>query len=756
MLKGAVRIYSSLISKLIALVGLVLFVCIFTWAYFNINYQKENRLQSIIESCDRLGNTIKLGAHYAMTLNSRDDINEITKNIGKQEGIESIRIYNKHGQIKFSSISNEVDKRTSIKAEACDICHRTEPPLDALPVSARTRTFESPEGYRLLGVISPIYNEPSCNTDICHVHPQNKKVLGALDVVVSLKETDHAIKVYEERIIALAIISFLATSAIIVTFLFVFVNRPIKKLIAWTRNIAQGEYSHPIDAQWEDEIGQMAHAINAMAAQVGQKQDELNKQRDEYQELFEQVPCYITVQDKGLRLIRYNREFANAFDPYPGGYCYEIYKGRTEVCAYCPVLGTFQDGESHLSEETGITRDGRISTWICRTSPIRDAGGNVTAVMEMSVDVTERKTLEEEIRKSEKKYREIFNNIPNPIFVLDRELRIIDCNDMVFGVYGYRKEDILRKAFTDLFEREENRDFAREIRNADAMNQVRHITSDGRVIYVNIRVSPSEYLGQEAFLVTTSDITKRLLAEQQLIQASKMATLGEMATAIAHELNQPLSVMKTASSFIVKKIRKSEPIKEETLETLAEEIDSHVDRASGIINHLREFGRKSEVKREKVDINSAVERSLAIFMQQLRLREIEVVKDFQENLPFVLANNNRLEQVFINLLINARDAIEDKCEKFGHAIEKKIFLKTRLRQGKVRIEVADTGLGIPKPLLEKIFEPFFTTKRVGRGTGLGLSISYGIIQDYEGTIKVETRENEGSDFIINLPVAGEA
>ena len=318
------------------------------------------------------------------------------------------------------------------------------------------------------------------------------------------------------------------------------------------------------------------------------------------------------------------------------------------------------------------------------------------------------------------------------------------------------KEDIMRKPFTDLFEREENRDFAGEIRNADTMNQVRHITRDGRVIYVNIRVSPSEYLGQEAFLVTTSDITKRLLAEQQLIQASKMATLGEMATAIAHELNQPLSVMKTASSFIAKKISKSEPIKEETLKTLAEEIDSHVDRASRIINHLREFGRKSEVEREKVDINEAVERSLAIFMQQLKLREIEVEKDFQENLPSVLANNNRLEQVFINLLINARDAIEDKCEKLGHTIEKKIFLKTRLRHGKVRIEVADTGLGIPKPLLEKIFEPFFTTKRVGRGTGLGLSISYGIIQDYEGTIKVETRENEGSDFIITLPVSGEA
>lgn len=374
--------------------------------------------------------------------------------------------------------------------------------------------------------------------------------------------------------------------------------------------------------------------------------------------------------------------------------------------------------------------------------------------METSVDVSERKRLEEEIKRCERKYRELFNHVPNPVFVLDSDLRIIDCNDMVFGVYGYRKEDVLRKPFTDLFEPDENRDFEKELRRSKTMDQVRHITRYGPVIYANIRISPSRHAGQAAFLVTTSDITKRLLVEQQLIQASKMATLGEMATAIAHELNQPLSVMKTASSFILKKIRKGEQIGEETLRAMAGEIDSHVDRATGIINHLLEFGRKSEVKREKVNVNDAVERSLTLFMQQLKLREIEVEKDFQSDLPVVLANNNRLEQVFINLLVNARDAIEDKFEKFVHSPEKKIYLKTSLCGGKVRVEVTDTGIGIPKPLLEKIFEPFFTTKRVGKGTGLGLSISYGIVQDYEGTIEVETLENEGSNFIVTFPACG--
>lgn len=751
-------IYQSLILRLILLVGMVLLICISTWAYFNIKYQKQNTLENIVMEVDRLGNTIRLGTHYAMMLNSREDINEIIKNIGRQEGIENIRIFNKQGQIKFSNIPGEVDQVTNIKADACYICHRTTPPLEEVDIAKRTRIFDSPTGYRLLGIISPIYNEPSCATDACHVHPYGKKVLGALDVVVSLAATDREIDSYEKWITVLAIFSFLATSAIIGSFLWMFVNRPIKKLITCTRLIGQGKYDQRVDTGCEGEIGQLALAISRMGRKISDKQDELNKQRHEYQELFEQVPCYITVQDRKLRLLRYNREFTRHFAPNPGDYCFEVYKGRSEPCEVCPVMMTFADGEPHSSEETGFSKDGTVSHWIAWSSPIRDTSGEITAVMEVSLDVTQMKRLEEEIRRSEQKYRDIFNNIPNPVFVLDRRsLTIIDCNDVVKSVYGFDKEELLWSSFLRLFEESEHQNYALDIRSSDTLNHVRQLTKDGRLIYANIRISPSEYLGRDAFLVTTSDITKRLLAEQQLIQASKMATLGEMATGIAHELNQPLSVIKTASSFLIKKVIKGQPIRDDILKTMAEEIDSHVDRASKIINHLREFGRKSEVKKEAVYVNEALQKALDIFSQQLKLREIEVVKQFAENLPPVSANSNRLEQVFINLLINARDAIEEKIEKsFTKDVDKKIYLNTSARNGKVIISVKDTGMGIPQSVLDKIFEPFFTTKRVGKGTGLGLSISYGIVQDYEGTIQVETAENEGAEFIVQFPVGGDA
>ena len=155
-------------------------------------------------------------------------------------------------------------------------------------------------------------------------------------------------------------------------------------------------------------------------------------------------------------------------------------------------------------------------------------------------------------------------------------------------------------------------------------------------------------------------------------------------------------------------------------------------------------------------VNSVLERALEILGQQLKVRGIEVAWDLFPDLPLVLADPDRLEQVFINLLINARDAIDEKGQSQAHQKEaKKITLKTRADDRVITVEVADTGSGIPPSMLERIFEPFFTTKKVGQGTGLGLSISYGIIKDCKGSIRAVSKENEGTSFIINFPIARE-
>jgi len=747
------KIRRSLVSKLILSVGFILLLTISTWSYFSIAYQKESLLNEVVSQTDRLSNTIKLGTHYAMMLNSRDDINQIITNIARLKEIQNIRIYNKEGAIKFSKRPEEVDQITNIKSEACHICHHTDPPSVNVELSERTRYFSSASGDRLLGVISPIYNEPGCSTSGCHFHAPDKKILGALDVVVTLSETEAQIRFMEKGVIGLALIAFLVTSAIIFIFVLRFVNRPIQKLIAGTKAISLGDYSSRVQVTHEDEMGQLASAMNFMCQEIGQKQTELNKQRDEYLNLFNNVPCLITVQDRNYRLLQYNREFDELFDPQPGDFCYSAYKSRSTKCLNCPVEKTFLDGQSHYSEETGVGKDGSPAYWLVKTSPIRNAEGEVVAAMEVNLDITHLKQLEKLLERSEKKYHEIFNNIPNPVFVLDAEsLEIRDCNDAVQTVYGYDKNEILHRCFVELFPKEEQPSYVAKLMRTSVVHQARQTHKDGRTIFVDMWISPAEYPGRKALLVTTSDITKRLEAEQQLIQASKMATLGEMATGVAHELNQPLAVIKTASRFFIKKVKNSEPIQPSVLSTMAEEIDSHVDRATRIINHMREFGRKVDRRLDTVSINDVLRKSFEIFSQQLKARGIDVVWDLDESLPPVYADSNRLEQVLINLLINARDAIEEKVQEQSHVkTDKKILLASRRRDGTVQIEVRDSGKGIPEAVLGKIFEPFFTTKEVGKGTGLGLSISYQIVQDFGGTIRAVSKEGEGAAFIITLP-----
>jgi len=561
---------------------------------------------------------------------------------------------------------------------------------------------------------------------------------------------------FQEKVTLLSGLLFILLNTFLYILIMKWINQPLTKLMEGVRNIGKEDYEEAIQIQQHDELGHLARAIEEIAKEIGENRTQLKKQRDEYQKLFEQVPCIITVQDRDYKLISYNREFSEKFDPKPGDYCYYAYKGRNEKCVVCPVEKTFEDGRSHTSEETGFSKDGTPTFWVVKTTPVKNEKGEVIAAMEMNVDITQIKQLEAEVRRFEKKYHEIFNNIPNPVFVLDGEdLTILDCNESVFSVYGFERKEIIRKSFLDLFKPEDTALYETKLRSTALVNNASQINKTGETLYVNIRISPSEYHRKKVLLVTTSDITKLLEAEQQLIQASKLATLGEMATGVAHELNQPLSIIKTASSFLMKKVTKKEKIEDNILFELSKEMDSYVDRANKIITHMRQFGRMSDMTSKRIRINDTLKRAFDLFSQQLKLRGIEIEWQTEGVLPEIMADDVHLEQIFINLLINARDAIEESVALNPDSdAEKKITIRTTSREDRVIIEICDTGTGIPEAIREKIFEPFFTTKEVGKGTGLGLSISYGIVQNYGGTIKAVSQKEHGTCFILTFPAAG--
>ncbi len=273
-----------------------------------------------------------------------------------------------------------------------------------------------------------------------------------------------------------------------------------------------------------------------------------------------------------------------------------------------------------------------------------------------------------------------------------------------------------------------------------------------RPFHVNIYACITGHSAKPAIIATTIDITESLAKEAQLIQASKMSTLGEMASGVAHEINQPLSAIQIGSDFIRGVATSNDDVPRAELEQVSRHMIEQVDRAVRIINHLRAFGRKADIKKEKVNINKPIEGVFTLLGQQLKLRGIEVVLDLDENLSPITGDANRLEQVFVDLVINARDSIEEKMrDSVTGKVVAQLGIRSFQENENVAITVWDTGIGIPNEIRDKIFEPFFTTKEVGMGTGLGLSISYGIIKDYGGTIEVESKEGKGSTFKITFP-----
>jgi PAS domain S-box-containing protein len=411
-------------------------------------------------------------------------------------------------------------------------------------------------------------------------------------------------------------------------------------------------------------------------------------------------------------------------------------------------------------ETRGLTKDGK-TIWVLRRNTLIEYRGK-PAILGNIVDVTERKRTEEALWESKEKYHTLFDYDPNSIFVLDPEtFEVLDVNVRALEVYGYDKEELIGKRFTDLGDHVYPDGFLSPkgptpSAVCSVYPKIRHRRKDGTPIYVNVHACRSKGGHKGGIIAATVDITESLVKEAQLIQASKMSTLGEMATGVAHELNQPLSAIQIGADFFQNIVREGKEIPYEELALVSEQIASQVTRAVSIINHMREFGRKAEIQREKIDINEPLRAVFALLGEQLRVRGVKLSLDLQDNLPRVFADSNRLEQVFIDLVVNARDAMEENKDRLeGETFENSLKVKTFREDSQVVVTIADTGPGIPDDVKEKIFEPFFTTKEVGKGTGLGLSISYGIVKDYDGTIEVESEVNKGTTFRITFPSCDE-
>ncbi|MDJ0782158.1 MAG: ATP-binding protein [Desulfosarcinaceae bacterium] len=362
-----------------------------------------------------------------------------------------------------------------------------------------------------------------------------------------------------------------------------------------------------------------------------------------------------------------------------------------------------------------------------------------------------------QLRESELKYRSLFTGGPNPILVLDRrDHTIIDANPSTEEVYGYTREELIGKAIDRLGPFEMKADLLRtaEPKPVLVSAKVAYQRKNGTALHVNVHACPAHYGERPALIVATTDITDMVEKDNQLIQFSKLKTLGEMSAGIAHELNQPLNAIKMGSEYLEMMTERAEMMTREDLATVGGEVSRQVDRATEIIGRLRDFGRKTDFTRERVCLNDPIRSVLKIVAPQLELQNINLVLDLAPDLPSVGAHHNRIEQVIFNLLTNARDAINQKTAGAAEGdVAREIEIRSIAQDGHAVVTVADTGVGIPADVQAQIFEAFFTTKEMGEGMGLGLSISSGIVEDYRGALRVESTPGQGTTFRLSFPLA---
>ncbi|HYP00622.1 MAG TPA: ATP-binding protein [Pyrinomonadaceae bacterium] len=382
---------------------------------------------------------------------------------------------------------------------------------------------------------------------------------------------------------------------------------------------------------------------------------------------------------------------------------------------------------------------------------LRTISGYVAVAIENSLLYQEQTERAAELELLKEFNESIVESINVGLLAVDSGGRITGCNTALEELLGVRRDEAVGARVEDLFAE----DFAETLEQALGENRwelasLRHIyklhtaTREGRPLILNIAFAPlrrTEIAAHTGALVVLEDVTARVRLEEQLQQREKLSSIGLLAAGVAHEINTPLTGVSSYTQMLLGMLSASDP-----KHKLLEKIHRQTERATGIVNNLLNFSRTGLVTEfDEVDVNRVLDDTLQLLEPQLRQSQIEIVRDYDTRLPSAYGNGGKLQQVFTNLILNARDAIPNGGQ---------ITLSTSTEDGEtVSVLVADTGIGIAPENVARIYDPFFTTKGVGRGTGLGLAVSYGIVQEHSGHITVQSAPGRGTTFRITLPTA---
>ena len=452
---------------------------------------------------------------------------------------------------------------------------------------------------------------------------------------------------------------------------------------------------------------------------------------------------FLDVYDAMVRMLGYaSREELLRDDV--GSYLYPEPSARGRLLAAIRKTGVLRNHVESLRR-----KDGTILHTLQNITAVRDAQGKIKQFRGLMLDVTEQRTFQAQLQRERDFNQKILNATQSMILVLDTAGLISYANRRCYET-GYKQEEMIGRRLVDLVDAGYRKVFDAALDTTAHGQQVENLElrarrSDGTAGHFSISLSPmrDEQNAVNNVVVVMTDITDAALLLAKLAHSERMATLGRLVSGVAHEVNNPLAAILGFTDLLLENPAVPANARED-LQIILQE----TQRTKDIVQDLLSFARQRAVKRERVNIVAILKQTTKLRSYDLQSHGVEVVEEYDEKLPAVLGDAQQLQQVFLNILNNAYDAIEES-NRAG-----KIFLKTALAGGSIEISLADNGTGIID--VERIFDPFYTTKQTGKGTGLGLSICYGIVRAHGGEIQCwNNADGVGSTFSIRIPVAVE-
>jgi len=487
---------------------------------------------------------------------------------------------------------------------------------------------------------------------------------------------------------------------------------------------------------------------------------DLRDSEEKLRNLFERVRHGLFISSKEGKFLDCNQALLDMLE----------YPTKEEFLNIDIARDLYVNPEDRKALQERIRRDGYLKDWevefkkkngekitvLLTGHPIKNEKGEVVGYQGINLDISERKRIENELREANEFFLNLIESSVDGIIAADMKGNIFIFNRGAEALTGYSAEEVIGKLhITKIYPGGVAKEIMKKLRSPEyggagkfAPSQLNVVNKFGEEIHVQLSAALIyNGKGQEiASVGIFTDLRPRLNMEKklqdthlQLVSSEKMASLGKLAAGIAHEINNPLGGILIYSSLMMEDLPEEDP-KRGDLARIVQE----AGRCKEIVKSLLEFARQTEPKMEPSDINRAINDGLFFLVNQALFHNIQIVKKLDPFLPFVRGNASQLKQVFMNIIVNAAEAMHGN----GTLTITTYSAPDRKR---VSVEFTDTGEGIPEENLTRIFDPFFTTKDVGKGTGLGLATSYGIVEDHGGKIGVKSKVAEGTTFTIELP-----